>query len=196
MTTLDTVYDKAAGRSADFHPLRSHDDVAERLHEGGDGVVGLSARFAFLAVLAPYYLNAALTKVEDGFAGFFQVTDGAYVQIVPHLMERAGYDSSQVGWLGDLVVHAGTYAEFLLPVLLVLGLFTRLAALGMIGFVVVQSVVDIVFHGADDATVGSLFDRISGSAIMDQRTLWVTLLAILVLKGAGWLSLDRVFGIK
>ena len=47
-----------------------------------------------------------------------------------------------------LVVTVGTYSEFLLPVLIVLGLFTRIAALGMIGFTLVQSFVDITWHGA------------------------------------------------
>jgi putative oxidoreductase len=35
------------------------------------------------------------------------------------------------------VVVAGTLAEFILPLLIVIGLFTRLAAFGMIGFVIV-----------------------------------------------------------
>jgi putative oxidoreductase len=50
----------------------------------------------------------------------------------------------------------GTWTEFLLPILLLIGLFTRLAALGMAGFVVVQTWVDVMGHGA---ALGSLFDR-------------------------------------
>ena len=70
------------------------------------------------------------------------------------------------------------------------GAFTRLAALGMIGFTLVQSYVDIAFHGADAETVGSWFDRFSDAAILDQRALWVFLLAYLVIRGAGMLSVD------
>jgi putative oxidoreductase len=74
----------------------------------------------------------------------------------------------------------------------VLGLFTRLAALAMIGFIVVQSCVDIAFHGADAATIGAWFDHLSNAAILDQRALWVFLLMTLVVKGAGAFSLDAL----
>ncbi len=196
MTTLDSLYDGTADDRHGLHPVRAHNAAFERVDETMDGAVGLGARFAFLAVLALYYWNSALTKVGSGFPGILTPTDGAYVQILPQVMEAVGYDSTQIGFFGDLVVYAGTYAEFILPALLVLGLFTRLAALGMIGFVVVQSIVDIAYHHADEATIGALFDRASDSAILDQRLLWVTLLAILVVKGGGWLSLDRLFRIR
>ena len=161
----------------------------ERLLDGW--FLGLFARFVFAGVLLVYFLSSAMTKIGAGFFGFLQLTPGAYIQIVPGAMEAAGYDPSAVAfWPYGLIVHLGTYAEFVLPVLVVLGLFTRLAALGMIGFVVVQSYVDIAFHGADEATIGALFDRVSGSVIVDQRTLWLMPLVYLVVKGAGLLSLD------
>ncbi|MBL4599521.1 MAG: DoxX family protein, partial [Rhizobiaceae bacterium] len=86
------------------------------------------------------------------------------------------------------------YGEFLLPLLVVIGLFTRIASLGMIGFILVQSYVDIVFHKADAETIGAWFDRDSSSLIMDQRLLWVFLLIVLVVKGAGTISIDTVIG--
>jgi len=92
----------------------------------------------------------------------------------------------------DIIVFAGTYAEFVLPILIVLGLFTRLAAFGIVGFIVVQSTVDIAFHGADAATIGAWFDHLSNAVILDQRALWVFLLVTLVVKGAGALSLDAL----
>lgn len=169
-----------------------HREIVAWVDRTLDGAVGLAARFTFLAVLAVYYLNAAKTKVGSGFPGVLVPGDGAYIQILPRAMERAGYDSGQIGPLGDLIVFAGTYAEFVLPVLIVVGLFGRLAALGMIVFVLVQSVVDIAFHGVDGETIGAWFDKASGSAILDQRLLWVFLLLTIVLRGPGWLSLDRV----
>ncbi len=180
-----------------FGSLRAaHDAAFEALRRALDGwFVETAARLVFAAVLFGYYWNSALTKVGDGLAGFFTISDGAFVQILPAQMEAAGYDSSQIAtfpW--GLVVAAGTYAEFLLPLLIVAGLLTRLAALGMIGFVLVQSYVDVAFHGADAATLGALFDRLPGAAILDQRALWVFLLAVLVAKGAGPLSLDALFG--
>ena len=157
--------------------------------------LGLLARFVFAAVLLVYYLNSAGTKVGDGLAGFFSIGDNAYFQILPSVVEAYGYDASQVPFFPyDLIVIAGTYAEFFLPLLIVVGLFTRLAALGMIGFTLVQSTVDIAFHGADAATVGAWFDRLPDAAILDQRTLWVFLLITLVVKGAGKLSLDYLLG--
>ncbi|MEM6945052.1 MAG: DoxX family protein [Pseudomonadota bacterium] len=156
-------------------------------------LTGLAARFVFAAVLFGYYWNSALTKVGEGVGGFFQIADAAYFQIVPPVVEAAGYDASAVGlWPWGFVVTLGTYAEFVLPVLIVAGLFTRIAALGMIVFVVVQSYVDIAFHGVDAETVGALFDRIPTATIMDQRALWIFLLLVLVIKGAGELSLDAL----
>lgn len=159
--------------------------------------LGLVARFLFAAVLLVYYLNSASTKVGEGIAGFFSVGDNAYFQILPSVVEAYGYDASQVPFFPyDLIVIAGTYAEFILPVLIVLGLFTRFAALGMIGFTLVQSYVDIAFHGVDAKTIGAWFDRFSDAPIMDQRALWVFLLVTLVVKGAGAVSLDWVLGKK
>jgi putative oxidoreductase len=159
--------------------------------------LGLLARFVFAAVLMVYYLNSASTKVGEGIGGFFSIGDNAYFQILPSVVEAYGYDASQVPFFPyDIIVFAGTYAEFVLPLLIVLGLFTRLASLGMIGFIVVQSYVDIVFHGADEKTVGAWFDRFADAAILDQRALWIFLLVTLVVKGAGAISLDGLLGRK
>jgi putative oxidoreductase len=153
-------------------------------------LLGLLARFVFAAVLLIYFLNSALTKFDGGP---FSIADAAYFQIVPPVVEAAGYDASQVAFLPwGAIVHLGSYAEVLLPLLIVIGLFTRIAALGMIGFLLVQSTVDIAFHGAEAATIGAWFDNLSGAAILDQRTLWVFLLLCLILKGPGRLSLDHL----
>jgi putative oxidoreductase len=96
-------------------------------------LLGLLARLTFAAVLFGYYWASALTKIGDGALGVFTLSDGAYFQIVPPVVEAHGYDASAVPVLPwGLIVAVGTYAEFVLPVLIVLGLATRLAALGMI----------------------------------------------------------------
>jgi putative oxidoreductase len=146
------------------------------------------ARLVFAAVLLTYFWSSGLTKVGDSL---FSPSLGAYAQIFPKAMEAAGYDPSQMGAFRTLVVLAGTWAEFVLPVLIVLGLFTRLAALGMIGFVIVQSATDIFGHGA---AFGAWFDAASDAVIADQRALWFLLLAVLVVKGAGPLSIDHLLG--
>lgn len=164
--------------------------IAERVADRG--LAGLVARIVFLAVLFFYFLNSWTTKLGEGAFGFLVPSDGAYYQIAPWAVEAAGGDVAQVGFVDALIVHAGTYAEFLLPALIVIGLFARLAALGMIGFVAVQSFVDIRFHGVDAETTGAWFDRFSGSPIADQRLLWVFLLLVVATKGAGHVSLDRL----
>jgi putative oxidoreductase len=156
----------------------------------------LLARFGFAAVLLVYYLNSFSTKIGPGLLGVFQVADNAYYQIVPTIIESAGFDVANVGVFWKLVVHAGTYAELVLPLLVVAGLFTRLAALAMIGFVMVQSFVDVHFHKIGAEATGAWFDRFADATILDQRLLWITLLAILVVKGGGTLSLDRLFSRK
>ncbi|GGA24932.1 DoxX family protein [Neptunicoccus cionae] len=150
------------------------------------------ARFSFAAVLLFYFWNSAFTKTGAGFFGFLSPTENAYIQIFPKKFEAAGYDISQMGAFEWLVAVAGTTAEFLLPFLILIGLFTRLAALGMVGFVVVQSLVDIYGHGVGGATLGAWFDGPSNSLILDQRLIWILLLAVLFVKGAGPISLDRL----
>lgn len=152
------------------------------------------ARLSFAAVLLNYYWASGLTKLGDGIFGFLSPSVGAYAQIFPKQMEAVLYDTSQLGVFHWAVVVAGTWAEFLLPVLLVLGLLTRYAAVGMIGFIMVQTLTDLFGHGVIEhaATVGKLFDRLPDAPILDQRLLWVFLLITLVIKGGGLLSLDRV----
>ncbi len=154
--------------------------------------LSLGARFAFLSVFFFYYLNSFFTKVGEGLIGFFQIQDGAYFQIVPGAMEAAEYDTGKVSLLADMIVFCGTYMEIILPVLVIAGLLTRLAALGMIGFIAVQTFVDINYHGAEAKTIGALFDRVPDSVISDQRTLWVFVMVVLVIKGGGYISLDHL----
>jgi putative oxidoreductase len=159
--------------------------LATQADRAGDWLLPTLARATFAAVLLGYFWASALTK----FDGPFTPAMGAYAQIFPKAFEAAGYDVGQMGLWQRLVVLAGGYAEFVLPALIVLGLMTRLAALGMVGFVLVQSLTDIWGHGA---AAGALFDRASDAVILDQRSLWVLLFLVLILKGAGPFSADRV----
>tara|TARA_R110002049_G_scaffold23781_6_gene84767 strand:- start:151399 stop:151941 length:543 start_codon:yes stop_codon:yes gene_type:complete len=155
-----------------------------------DWVIPTLARLVFAAVLLIYFLNSGMTKLGDGLLGILTPSAGAYAQIFPKTFEAVGYDSDAMGVLHWGMVVAGTLAEFILPTLIVLGLLTRLAALGMIGFVLLQSLTDIYGHGQWDA-LGTWFDRFADGTILDQRALWIFLLIALVIKGAGPLSFDR-----
>lgn len=171
-----------------------HDSLFSGIERATVPVMTTLARFLFAAVLLFYYWNSALTKLGEGFLGFLFPSDGAYIQIFPKAVEAAGYDFSQLGALHWLVVVAGTWAEFLLPLAIVIGLFTRLAALGMIGFVTVQTLTDLYGHGGiqHEGTLGAWFDRLPDSIVLDQRAFWIFVLLYLVFRGAGPLSVDRL----
>jgi putative oxidoreductase len=164
------------------------DSATAPLDRAADWLLPTLARFGFAAVLSGYFWSSGLTK----FDSIFVPSVGAYAQIFPKAFEAAGYDTHALGLIPYLIALFAGWAEVVLPLLIVIGLMTRLSALGMIGFAVVQSLTDVIGHMADSATIGAWFDRASDAVILDQRTLWVILLAILVLKGAGPLSLDRV----
>ena len=153
----------------------------------------LAARFVIGATLLVYYWHSGLTKLGDGLFGIFNPSIGAYVQIFPKQMEAVGYDASQLSLFHWLVAVGGTWAEFILPAMIVLGLAARLASIGMICFVVMQSLTDVYGHGmTDPKTLGVWFDRFPDSVIMDQRLFWVFTLSYLVVRGAGMVSLDTV----
>ncbi|MEQ8293609.1 MAG: DoxX family membrane protein [Roseovarius sp.] len=161
--------------------------------ERADWLLPTLARFLFAAILLVYYWNSGLTKLGDGLPGLVSPSVGAYAQIFPRATEAVTYDITKLSLFHHLTVLAGTWAEFLLPALITLGLLARLAALGMIGFIVVQSLTDLFGHGGleHDGTLGAWFDRAPDAIILDQRALWVFLLLVIVVKGAGPLSLDR-----
>lgn len=165
----------------------------ERITNGW--LLGLASRFIFAAVLLQFFLNSAMTKIGGSITNIFTPTAGAYAQMLPQMMEQVSYDTSQIAFFPyGLMVLAGTWGEFILPVLVVVGLFTRFASLGMIVFIIVMSYVDITGHGAEAKTIGALFDGEPYAIISDDRLLWIFLLLVPTLKGPGVISLDWLFG--
>jgi putative oxidoreductase len=153
---------------------------------------GLAARLIFSSVLLLFFVNSAMTKVGSGFPGMFIVNSNTYAQMFPKMFEAVGYDASKVAFVPyGIIAYAGTYAEFVLPILILLGLFTRAAAAGMIGFVAVMTLTDVTGHGAK---IGGFFDRFQDAAIADQRLLWLFPLVYLVIYGPGVISLDTLLG--
>lgn len=168
------------------------DRLGDALDRAAGPILPTLARLVFAAVLLVYYVNAGLAKLGEGALGFLRPELGAYAAIFPRAMEAVSYDVSQLGLWHWLVTVSGTWAEILLPLLILAGLFTRLAALGMIGVVVIQSATDVLGHGVGGADLGRFFDIASGAVILDQRALWIFVLLVLVMKGGGPLALDRV----
>ncbi|NQV45117.1 MAG: DoxX family protein [Rhodospirillales bacterium] len=171
-----------------------HADAVEALHDMTDGwFMGLMARFVFASVLLVFFLNSAATKLGSGFPGILMAKAGAYAQILPSLAEAVGYDTSKIAFIPwGLIVHLGAYGEALIPVMIVLGLFTRLASFAMIGFIAVMTYVDIWSHGIGEKAVGGMFDRVQDSIVSDQRLLWIFPLIYLAIHGAGSVSFDRL----
>lgn len=166
--------------------VSSYTSVTGRVDRLSDLLVPTLARLVFAATLLVYYWNSAGLKIDGSI---FSPSAGAFGQIFPAAAEAVLYDVSQLNIFQRLVIFAGTVAEYVLPALILLGLLTRLAALGTIGFIWVQTIVDVAGHGVKP---GALFDHAIG--LMDERLMWTFLLLTLVIKGAGPLSLDAILG--
>ncbi|CUH76041.1 DoxX family protein [Tropicibacter naphthalenivorans] len=175
-----------------MNAVQLYDSTVQALNRSGPQILPVLLRALFAATLLGYFWASALTKLGPGLLGIFKPSFNAYTQIFPRQMEAVSYDASQLGWLHWAVVVAGTWAEFILPFLIVIGLATRVSALGMIGFVIVQTLTDLIGHGAarHPETLGAWFDKTPDALIADQRAFWVVLLTGLALFGAGRLSVD------
>jgi putative oxidoreductase len=125
---------------------------------------GLLALAARVAVGAIFFLSGR-TKVD----GFLTVNDSAYT------LFREDYKVPLLP--PEFAAHMATYAEHLFPVLLMLGLLTRLSALALLGM---TAVIQIFVY--PDAWPTHLS--------------WAALMLYLIGRGAGPVSLDRAFGLK
>lgn len=123
-------------------------------------LLALASRFGIAAI----FFMSGRTKVE----GFLTLTEGAYE------LFRTEYKLPFVP--PEIAAHLAAYAEHLFPVLLVLGLCTRLSALALLGMTLVIQV--FVYPAAWPTHLS-----------------WAALLLYLVGRGGGTLSLDRLLRI-
>lgn len=136
--------------------------IADRLNGLiGDPLLTLIARLSIAAI----FFMSGRTKVS----GFLTITPSTYE------LFRTEYALPLIS--PELAAHLSTYSEHLFPVLLVLGLFTRLSALALLGMTVVIEV--FIYPDAWPTHLS-----------------WAGLLLIIISRGAGWLSVDRRLGIK
>jgi putative oxidoreductase len=126
-----------------------------------DAVLLLVAR---LGIAAIFFLSGR-TKVE----GVLTITDATY--------ELFRTDYALPFLKPEVAAHVATYSEHLFPILLVLGLFTRPAALALLGM---TSVIEIFVY--PDAWPTHLS--------------WAGLLLPLIARGGGAWSIDRLIGIE
>ncbi|WP_170603833.1 DoxX family membrane protein [Ruegeria arenilitoris] len=168
--------------------ISSYNNSMEKVDLASGWLTPTLARLVFISVLLVYYWNSAMLKIDGSI---FSPSAGAFGQIFPKAAEAVLYDVTQMTFFQRIVIFFGTVAEFVLPALLLVGLLTRLAALGMIGFVWVQTLVDVNGHGVK---LGGLFDN--AVTLMDQRVMWTFLFLVIAINGAGPISLDRVLRLK
>ena len=117
--------------------------------------------------IAAIFFYSGRTKVADG--SLLMLSDGA-VELF-----RSEYRLPLLS--PELAAHLAAYAEHLFPLLLVLGLFTRLSALALLGM---TAVIQLFVY--PDAWPTHLS--------------WAAILLYLVGRGAGSLSLDRALAIR
>ena len=125
-----------------------------------DDLLALASR---LAIAGIFFLSGR-TKVE----GWLTLTDSAYE------LFRTEYKLPLLP--PELAAHLAAYAEHLFPLLLVLGLFTRLSALALLGMTLVIQL--FVYPSAWPTHLS-----------------WAALLLYLVGRGGGRLALDRLLRI-
>ena len=112
--------------------------------------------------LAAIFFLSGRTKVE----GVLTITPSTYE------LFRSEYALPLVP--PEIAAHLATYSEHLFPVLLVLGLFTRLSAAALLGMTLVIQV--FVYPDAWPTHLS-----------------WAGLMLLLIAKGGGAISLDRAF---
>ena len=153
----------AALASTRLHRLRNAwNALAARIDAMiADGALALVARVAIAAI----FLQSGRTKVE----GFLDVTPSA-VELF-----RSEYRLPLVP--PELAAHLAAYAEHFFPALLVVGLFARGAALGLLGMTAV--IQGFVYPDAWPTHLS-----------------WAGLLLLVIARGAGAWSLDRALGIR
>ncbi len=113
-------------------------------------------------VLAGVFWRSGRTKVEEG--SLLDITDTTYFLFAE--------DYSGVPLPPDLAAVMATCAEHLFPVLLVVGLFTRLSAFALLMMTMVIQI--FVYPGA----------------WWPVHSLWAALALVLIMRGAGTISLD------
>ena len=116
--------------------------------------------------LAGIFWNSARTKVD----GLLTISDNTYF-----LFEEE-YRLPLIA--PDLAAHLATYAEHLLPVMLVLGIWSRFAALGL--FIMTLTIQLFVYP---DAFLSTHFG-------------WFALALAIIARGPGRVSIDHLIGTK
>jgi putative oxidoreductase len=136
-------------------------------------------RFAELLERIP--ANLILLVARLGIGSVFFLSGRTKVDGLLHITD-ATYSLFETEYAGvplppNLAAHLATYQEHLFPILLVVGLFTRLGALGLLGM---TAVIEIFVYPEAWSTHLS----------------WLAILLPLIAWGPGGWSLDRLIGLE
>ena len=116
--------------------------------------------------LAGIFWRSGRSKVEEG--SWFQISDSTYFLF--------SEEYSAVPLPSDFAAVMATVSEHVFPILLVLGLLTRLSAAALIGMTMVIQIF------------------VYTEAWWSVHMLWVALALVLIVRGGGSLSVDAIFG--
>lgn len=114
--------------------------------------------------LAGIFWRSGRTKVDEG--SWLSISDTA-----KFLFEE---EYKGVPLPPEFAAYMATYAEHLFPILLVIGLFTRLSALALLGMTMVIQIF------------------VYPEAWWSVHLIWVTLALVLIVRGSGQFSLDAI----
>ena len=119
--------------------------------------------FAFRFYVAYVFIKSGLTKVNDSF------------QVTPGTIDLFKYEYAVPVLPPEFAAYLASYAELILPIFLILGIFTRPAALGLfiLNAVAATSYPDINL-------VGELY-----------HVIWGVMLAVIFAFGPGKFSIDK-----
>jgi putative oxidoreductase len=148
----------------DMHAITRHYDRATALisAQWAESIMLLMVRVA----LAGIFWRSGRTKVEEG--SLLTISENTIYQFGDDPFNKVPLLPS------DIAAYLTTYAEHALPVLLVLGLLTRLSALALLGMTLVIQI--FIFP----------------EAWWQMHILWVALALVLIVRGGGGLSVDAL----
>ena len=139
----------------------------------------------FVALLSAPWIDAVmLLFVRISLAGIFwrsgrtKVDEGSWLTVSDTAKFLFEEEYKGVPLPPEFAAYMATYAEHLFPVLLVIGLFTRVSALALLGMTMVIQIF------------------VYPEAWWSVHMIWVALALMLIVRGGGGLSLDRLLAAK
>jgi putative oxidoreductase len=135
---------------------------------------------AVAAVSSKWIDQVTLLVVRISLAGIFwrsgrtKVDEGSWLSVSDTAKFLFQEEYSAVPLPAEFAANLATYAEHLFPILIVIGLFTRLSALALLGMTMVIQIF------------------VYPEAWWSVHIIWVSLALVLIVRGAGRISVDAL----